>query len=213
MAAQKRVFVLGGGAALGAHRVGALRYLAEQDTKPDAIVASSIGVISACGYASGGIPAFERAWNRFRSLPRIVSPSLRHDPPLGLSLLSMDALSAAVEEHIDFPEVFASRLESEFILLNLSRGHGQMLMDVRWRTIGNSGWRTHGQRPLPRRAGHHHHRAHRAMERLRPLAVFQAHARKNRMLMAHGSRDAKRVLAGRGSRVAPLTDVSWPGAS
>jgi predicted acylesterase/phospholipase RssA len=297
MAAQKRVFILGGGAALGAHQVGALRYLAEQGIKPDAIVASSIGVINACGYASGGIPALERAWNSFRSLPRIVSPSLRHNPLFGLSLFSMDALSAAVEEHIDFPEVFASHLEIEFILLNLSRGHGQMvskrqcadwrelrtlvragyaipmlfppiqfkgdwfvdggfawnvpleravelgateiyllapiasqlpyrgrfssmldyaqrLMDVMWRTIGNAGWlyalmdngRFHGVpvtiiEPTEEWSG------------FGPLAVFQAHPRKNRMLMAHGYRDAKRVLAGRGSRVAPLTDASWRGAS
>src|SRR4029077_17496542 len=55
MAAHKRVFILGGGAALGAHHVGALRYLEEQGIVPDAIVASSIGVINACAYATGGV--------------------------------------------------------------------------------------------------------------------------------------------------------------
>jgi NTE family protein len=297
MAAQKRVFILGGGAALGAHQVGALRYLAEQDIRPDAIVASSIGVINACAYASGGIPTLIKAWTNFRSLTRIVSPSLRHNPLFGFSLFSMDSLSAAVEEYIDFPEVFANELEIEFILLNLSRGQGQMvskrqcadwrelrtlvragyaipilfppiefrgdwfvdggfawnvpleravelgateifllapiasqlpyrgrftsmidyaqrLMDVMWRTIGNAGWlyalmekgRFHGVpvtiiEPTEEWSG------------FGPLAVFQAHPRKNRMLMAHGYRDAKRVLAGRGSPVAPLTDASWRGAS
>ena len=52
----KRVFILGGGAALGAHQVGALKYLAEQGITPDAFVASSIGVLNACVYGSGGIP-------------------------------------------------------------------------------------------------------------------------------------------------------------
>ena len=31
----KRVFILGGGAALGAHQVGAMKYLAEQGITPD----------------------------------------------------------------------------------------------------------------------------------------------------------------------------------
>ena len=48
MAAGRRIFVLGGGAALGAHHVGALRYLEEQGITPDVVVASSIGVINAC---------------------------------------------------------------------------------------------------------------------------------------------------------------------
>jgi predicted acylesterase/phospholipase RssA len=277
----KRVFILGGGAALGAHLVRALRYLDEQGIRPDAIVASSIGVINACAYASGGIPALERAWHEFRSLPRIVSPSLRHNPLFGLSLFSMDALSEAIEEHVDFREVLASPLELEFIVLNLSRGQGEMVskaqcadwrelrtlvragyaipflfppiqwrgdwyvdggfawnipleralqlgateiyllapiasqlpyqgrfstiidfvqrvMDVMWRTIGNMGYlyalmengRFHGVpviiiEPTEQWSG------------FGPLAVFHAHPRKNRMLMAHGYRDAKRALAER----------------
>ncbi len=123
---QKRVFILGGGAALGAHHVGALKYLDEQGIKPDAIVGSSIGVVNACCYASGGVPALEQAWSEFRSLPRIFSPSFRHNPLFGLSLFSMDRLSGAVEEYIDFPKIFESRLELEFILLNLSRGRGEV---------------------------------------------------------------------------------------
>lgn len=41
----RRIFILGGGASLGAHQVGALRYLEEQGIRPDAIVGSSIGVV------------------------------------------------------------------------------------------------------------------------------------------------------------------------
>jgi NTE family protein len=122
----KRVFILGGGAALGAHQVGALRYLEEQGIRPDAIVGSSIGVINACAYACGGLANLERAWDDFRSLPRIISPSLRHNPVLGLSLFSMDRLSTAVEQHIDFREAFASPLELAFVVLNLSRGAGEV---------------------------------------------------------------------------------------
>jgi NTE family protein len=277
----KRVFILGGGAALGAHQVGALRYLAEQGITPDAFVASSIGVLNACVYGSGGIPRLEEAWREFRSIPRIFSPSFWQNPILGLSLFSMDRLSSALEEFIDFPELFASALEMEFVVLNLSRGRGEMhskhgcadwrelrtltragyaipmlfppiqfrgdwyvdggfawnipleraiqmgateiyllapiasqlpykggfssffdflqrLSDVMWRTIGNMGYlyalmeddKFHGVpvtviEPTEQWSG------------FGPLAVFQAHPTKNRTLMAHGYRDAKRVLAER----------------
>ncbi|HEY8518275.1 MAG TPA: patatin-like phospholipase family protein [Candidatus Binatia bacterium] len=126
MARRKRVFILGGGAALGAHQVGALKYLEEQGIKPDVIVASSIGVINASVYATGGVPALEEAWSTFRSLPLIVTPSLRHNPVFGHSLFSADRLQRAIEEHVDFPKIFDSHLGLEFILLNLSRGLGEM---------------------------------------------------------------------------------------
>jgi NTE family protein len=122
----KRVFILGGGAALGAHHVGALRYLEEQGIVPDALIGSSIGVINACAYASGGVAGLERAWREFTSIPRIVSPSLWHNPFFGVSLFSMDRLSGAIEQHIDFPKVFADPIELEFVLLNLSRGRAEM---------------------------------------------------------------------------------------
>src|SRR5947199_4722125 len=105
---QKRVFILRGGAALGAHHVGALRYLEEQGIEPDAIIGSSIGVINACVYGSGGVPQLERAWRGFNSLPSIFSPSLRHNPLVGISFFSMDRLAAAIERYIDFPQFIAS---------------------------------------------------------------------------------------------------------
>ena len=275
----RRVFILGGGAALGAHQVGAMKYLAEQGITPDAFVASSIGVLNACVYGSGGIARLEEAWRSFRSLPRIFSPSLWQNPVLGLSMFSMDRLSSALEEYIDFPELFASSLEMEFVILNLSRGRGEMhgkhscadwrelrtltragyaipmlfppiqfrgdwyvdggfawnipleraiqmgateiyllapiasqlpykgsfsnffdflqrFIDVMWRTIGNMGYlnalmhdgKFHGARvtviePTEQWSG------------FGPLAVFQAYPTKNQTLMAHGYRDAKRVLA------------------
>jgi len=123
---QKRVFILGGGAALGAHHVGALKYLEEQGIVPDAIIGSSIGVINACAYASGGVAQLETAWKGFSSLPRIFSPSIRHNPMLGLSLFSMDRLAGAIEQYMDFEKIFAGPLELEFVLLNVSRGRAEM---------------------------------------------------------------------------------------
>jgi NTE family protein len=122
----KRVFILGGGAALGAHHVGVLKCLEEQDVTPDAIVASSIGVINSCAYATGGVPQLENAWRNFSSLPAIFSPSLRHNPLFGASLFSMDKLAEAIEVHIDFHKVLESPLELEFVLLNLSRGRAEV---------------------------------------------------------------------------------------
>lgn len=143
---QKRVFILGGGAALGAHHVGALRLLEEHGIKPDAIVGSSIGVINACCYVSGGVPQLEEAWNGFYSIPRIISPSFRHNPLFGHSLFSMDRLSSAIEEYIDFPKIYESRIGLEFVLLNVSRGRGEVYSKAdcaNWRelrTISRAGY-------------------------------------------------------------------------
>ncbi len=123
---QKRIFILGGGAALGAHQVGAMRFLQEQGIQPDAIIGSSIGVINACVYASGGLPRLEEAWKSFRSLPYLISPSLTHNPLVGLSFFSMNRLTRALERFVDFPSIFEAPLELAFIVLNLSRGLGEV---------------------------------------------------------------------------------------
>jgi predicted acylesterase/phospholipase RssA len=120
------VFILAGGAALGAHHVGAMRYLAERGITPDHIVASSIGVINACVYLTGGLPLLESAWQRFWSLPQIADVSFRHNPVLGLSFFSMDRLSRGIEEHVDFPTIYESAIGLDIIVLNLSRGMGEV---------------------------------------------------------------------------------------
>src|SRR5262249_27451351 len=48
------------------------------------------------------------------------------NPLFGLSLFSPRRLQRAIEEHVDFPKVFESRIELEFILLNLSGGRGEL---------------------------------------------------------------------------------------
>jgi predicted acylesterase/phospholipase RssA len=123
---RRRVFILGGGAALGAHHVGALKYLEEQGIRPDVIVASSIGVVNACVYATGGVAELERAWSELRSLPLLLAPSLRDNPVFGTSLLSGRRLNRALERYMDFTKLLESGLELRFILLNLSRGRGEL---------------------------------------------------------------------------------------
>ena len=122
---RKRVFILGGGAALGAHQVGAIKRLEEEGITPDAIVGSSVGVVNACLYASGGVENMARAWESFPSAASVFRPSLRHNPVAGLSLFSMEPLAASIEKWIDFRKLHETPLELSFILLNLSRGEGQ----------------------------------------------------------------------------------------
>ena len=121
----RRVFILGGGAGLGAHQVGALKYLEEQGIKPDVLICSSIGAINGCVYGSGGIVTLEEAWKSFVSLP-LLRPSLRQNILTGLSFFSLDRAAAVVEEFMDFPKLLDSRLDLEIIVLNLSRGYAQM---------------------------------------------------------------------------------------
>jgi predicted acylesterase/phospholipase RssA len=107
--------------------VGALRLLEEEGIRPDAIVASSIGVINACVYASGGVEHLERAWREFGSVGSLLRPSLRHNLLTGFSLFSQDPIAQAIERYVDFEKIQASPLELCFILLNLSRGEGQFV--------------------------------------------------------------------------------------
>lgn len=125
--AAKRVFILGGGASLGAHQVGAIKYLEEQGIRPDALVGSSIGVINAALYASGGVEALERAWTSLRMGPSRFRPSLRDNPVSGFSFFTLEPLAREIERFLDFEAIHASPLEVCLILLNLSRGEGQFV--------------------------------------------------------------------------------------
>jgi predicted acylesterase/phospholipase RssA len=102
-----------------------MKALEEEGIRPDAIVGSSIGVINACLYASGGVENMARAWTGFPRAAAVFRPSLRHNPLVGLSLFSIEPFASRLEEHIDFEAILASPIELSFILLNLSRGEGQ----------------------------------------------------------------------------------------
>lgn len=126
-APRKRVFILGGGASLGAHQVGALRLLEEHGIRPDAIVGSSIGVVNACIYASGGVAALEEAWSTVRLGLTDFRPSLRSNPLTGLSFGSIEGVQRQFERFLDYPKLLGSPIELSFIVLNLSRGEGQFV--------------------------------------------------------------------------------------
>lgn len=126
MTTRRRVFILGGGAALGAHHVGAMRYLEEQGIKPDAIIGSSIGIINACLYATGGVDLMERGWGEFSSMRHIVNFSLRHNLLTSFSLFSQEKLAREIEKYVDYKTIFENPVETAFVLLNLSRGTGEI---------------------------------------------------------------------------------------
>ncbi len=134
MAERKRIFILGGGASLGAHQVGAIKRLEEEGVVPDAMVGSSIGVLNACFYASGGVENMERAWTRFPRVSSVLRPSLRHNLLTGFSLLSAEPFARTVEKFIHFETLLSSSLELSFILLNLSRGEGQFFSNRQTRS-------------------------------------------------------------------------------
>jgi predicted acylesterase/phospholipase RssA len=118
---KRTVFILGGGAALGAHQAGAMKYLEECGIKPDVLVCSSIGAVNGCVYGSGGVAALEEAWTEFRTLP-LLFPSLKENIITGTSLFSLERMARALEEHMDFPKLLESRLLIDIVVLNLSRG-------------------------------------------------------------------------------------------
>jgi predicted acylesterase/phospholipase RssA len=122
----RRVFILGGGAGLGAHQVGALKYLDERGIKPDVLICSSIGAINGCVYGSGGVVGLQDAWNSIHSLP-LLRPTLRDNLLTGLSMFSLERAARRLEEFMDFPKLLESRIDIHIIVLNLSRGHAQML--------------------------------------------------------------------------------------
>jgi len=142
----KTAFILAGGASRGAYQAGSLKRLEEEGIRPDLVIGSSIGVCNSLVYASGGAEALWAFWSEAVSLPRILSPSLRHNPVLGNSLFSMDALTAMVERKVDFDACFNSDVELTYVVANLSAGREELRgnrtePDVdRFRTVTRMGY-------------------------------------------------------------------------
>jgi NTE family protein len=139
-------FILAGGASRGAYQAGCLKRLDEEGIKPDLIIGSSIGVCNSLVYASGGADALWAFWSEAVSLPRVVTPSLRHNPVFGNSLFSMDRLAEMVESRVDFDACFSSGTELTYVVANLSAGREELRgnrsePDVeRFRTVTRMGY-------------------------------------------------------------------------
>ena len=124
--AGKTAFILAGGASRGAYQAGCLKRLEEEGITPDLIIGSSIGVCNSLVYMSGGAEALWGFWSRAVSLPRVFSPSLRHNPVLGNSLFSMDSLVSMVEQEVDLEACFRSEVELAYVVANLSAGREEL---------------------------------------------------------------------------------------
>ncbi len=141
------VFILGGGAAFGAHQAGALDYLTRSGVRPDAIIGSSVGIVNALLYAADGCDLMLEGWSKLNSLRVLIGPSLTCNPLLGNSLMSMDRMVQWVERTVDFQRAFTSPTELKFVVLNLSTGQA-LLRGNRteknaddFRTISHIGYR------------------------------------------------------------------------
>ncbi|MFI5351854.1 MAG: patatin-like phospholipase family protein [Candidatus Binatales bacterium] len=121
-AQKKIVFILGGGAAFGAHQAGALDYLVGSGIRPDAIIGSSVGIVNALFYAARGVEGMLEAWNSMNSLQVLIGPSLTRNPIIGNSLMSMGRMVRWVERKVDFERAFKSKTELRFVLLDLTTG-------------------------------------------------------------------------------------------
>ena len=122
-ASRKTIVILGGGAAFGAHQAGALEYLYNSGVRPDVIIGSSVGIVNALLYAAGGCELMRSSWHNLNSLQVLFGPSLRHNPMVGNSLMSMSRMVQWIENTVDFEQVFRGDPRLEFVLLNLSDGH------------------------------------------------------------------------------------------
>ena len=123
---QKTTIILQGGGSRGAHQAGAMKYLDEIGVKPDIIIGSSIGVINACLYATGGIEKMIEFWTSFKANPISGGISLRENVFLGNSFLSMRKAFEHIESFFDFKKILKSQTEICFALTNLSEGTGEI---------------------------------------------------------------------------------------
>ena len=123
---QKTTIIFQGGGSRGAHQAGAMKYLDEIGVKPDIIIGSSIGVINACLYATGGVEGMIKFWTSFKANPISSGISLRENIFLGNSFLSMRRGFEYIEGFFDFEKIFRNQTEICFALTNLSEGTGEI---------------------------------------------------------------------------------------
>jgi predicted acylesterase/phospholipase RssA len=122
----KTAFILAGGASRGAYQAGCLKRLEEEGITPGLIIGSSIGVCNSLVYVSHGADGLWSFWSEARSLPRVFTPSFRHNPVAGNSFFSMDGLISLVEARVDFDACFSSDVDLTYVVANLSAGHEEL---------------------------------------------------------------------------------------
>jgi predicted acylesterase/phospholipase RssA len=132
---EKVAVLFQGGASRGAFQVGAMEYLEEMGVKPDIIIGSSIGVINACLYATGGIEKMKEFWTTFHTTPLFPGVSFSENLVLGNSLLSMRWWFQKIEKYLDFSNILQSPIEISFILTNLSSGTGELRSNRTEKTV------------------------------------------------------------------------------
>ncbi|MHB8573210.1 MAG: patatin-like phospholipase family protein [Candidatus Dormibacteria bacterium] len=132
--AGKTVFILAGGAARGAYQAGALLCLEEMGIRPDVIIGSSIGVINACLYATGGAHLVAETWLDFDQPLSVFALDPLRNAVLGNSLFIQDRLAEAIERSIDFRKVLRSKIDVHFVTTNFTRGYEEFMGNRTCRT-------------------------------------------------------------------------------
>ncbi len=132
---EKTAVIFQGGASRGAFQTGAMQYLDELGVEPDLMIGSSIGVINACLYATGGVEQMVEFWSNFRTNLLLPGVSLRENLLAGNSLLSMNWWFRKIERYMDFSKILQSPIETSFILTNLSRGAGELRSNRTEKTV------------------------------------------------------------------------------
>ncbi|RJP22244.1 MAG: hypothetical protein C4520_08585 [Candidatus Abyssobacteria bacterium SURF_5] len=132
---EKIAIIFQGGASRGAFQAGAMKYLEEKGIHPDMIIGSSIGVVNACLYATGGIERMEEFWTGFRTNFLLPGISLSENIFMGNSLLSMKWWFRKIERYMDFDKILNSPIEISFILTNLSHGSGELRSNRTEKTV------------------------------------------------------------------------------
>jgi predicted patatin/cPLA2 family phospholipase len=144
--APETAFIFAGGAARGAYQAGSLLYLDEKGIKPDLVIGSSVGVINACLYATGGARYTVDAWLNFRKPWSAFGFDLRRNLLLGNSLFVQDKVAETIEPMIDFQAVLDSPVDIQFVTSNFSQGHEEFLGNRNLddadelRTVSRIGW-------------------------------------------------------------------------
>lgn len=121
-------FVLGGGGLLGAHEVGMLRALAEQDIRPDVILGTSIGAVNGAFHAAdpslAGVERLSELWGELAPAELSALTALRGLTTLARSRTHLQSFSAVRErlsEHLPVQTVEELSLPFQCVAASIER--------------------------------------------------------------------------------------------